>query len=177
MAYNNNNQEQVYEADGEVQSIEKANKATGELYYKVKINDTNFSVWEPEIMKGITLNDEVRILYTEKQSTYKGNKVTYRNIKTIKRAGDVQEEYIGDVPAPIKKAINNIVNGEQNDRREIGFSFGMAVNSAAASLSSLALKAVTMEEATEILNDKEQFEELVKNRFESIEKLRKELVK
>ncbi len=81
-------EKKVCEGKGIVEEKSEHITKKQDKYWKFKIGGKTYSIFEFEAGKGISVGDEVQMYWTEKEGSYEGKPITYRNLNSISSIGD-----------------------------------------------------------------------------------------
>ncbi len=73
----------VCEGTGKIEEKSEAVTKKGDKYWKFKVNNKMFSLFEYPAGHDVSVGDNVKMYWTEKESTSNNQPVTYRNINSI----------------------------------------------------------------------------------------------
>ena len=76
-------EEEVFEKTGLVEKKEECLTKKGNAYWKFTIEGKTFNLFEYEAGENVRVGDNAKIVWTEKEGTYQGADVTYKNLKSI----------------------------------------------------------------------------------------------
>ena len=125
----------VNEAKGIIISKEEALTKKDKKYWKFKIEREGkadmFSLWEYEAGEKVSVEDQVKLFWTEKEGTGKmGQPITYRNLNSIYREDEAPVEEVEashSHPGVAPKPENGGGSGNYNEGAKIGMLFNNAV--------------------------------------------------
>lgn len=101
---------------GQMTGREEKAKKNGGTYYKLTVGNRSYNVFDSkviDVIKGLDLNEDVEISYTETDGDFNGTPVKYKNVIGVKPLSEkvvVEEERVVDNSEPKKEVQKAPVN-------------------------------------------------------------------
>ncbi len=78
--------EEVHDGTGTIQEKTEQTTKKGDLFWKFKIDEKTYSIFEHKAGELVNSGDKVKMIWTETEGTGRHGPITYRNLKSIFKA-------------------------------------------------------------------------------------------